>query len=62
MLATLLPGDLKLFIRPNHSFTLKKLMDKKIKVVKDILNRLTTYKSEDRVFREIDSEEEEPGG
>lgn len=37
-------------------------MDKKINVVEDILNRLTTYRVEERVLGESDSEEEELRG
>lgn len=37
-------------------------MDKKFNVVEDILNRLTTYRVEERVLGESDSEEEELGG
>lgn len=37
-------------------------MDKKINVVKDILNRLTTYRVEERICAESDSKAEELGG
>lgn len=61
-LAILLPEDLRLSIRPNHSLNWKSLMDKETYVVQDIVNRLITYRVEERIYEEDDIEEEELRG